>query len=199
MRNQVLIIAGIAIAAIFGSRTEALGADGCCAHCGCQAQCQKVCRLVCEEKKVPVTCWGCKCEDFCLPKHSKPGCQHCEEVCDEDPATCDGPCTHAKKFVWTEWCPGCATLHTKKKLMKKTITKKVPSYKWVVEDLCCQCQARAEAAAVQPPGAAGLAPPGAVAAAVGDENEIAPAAYSTPATASAPGSWFQSLLPARRK
>jgi hypothetical protein len=25
--------------------------------------------------------------------------------------------------------------------MKRTVTKKIPSYKWVVEDLCAECQA----------------------------------------------------------
>jgi hypothetical protein len=35
--------------------------------------------------------------------------------------------------------PGSAKVHTKKKLMKKTVTKKVPSHKWVVEDLCDNC------------------------------------------------------------
>lgn len=38
------------------------------------------------------------------------------------------------------WIPGCdPEIVTKRKLMKKTITKTVPSFKWVVEDACPQC------------------------------------------------------------
>jgi len=93
-----------------------------------------------DKKKVPVTCWGCEEEEFCLPGPSTPDCEHSEEVC--------GPtgwcCLWNRPFVWTEWCPSdCAKMFTKKKLMKRTVTKTVPSYKWVVEDLCPACQ-RAE-------------------------------------------------------
>jgi hypothetical protein len=143
-----LPVAGAILVALTASAIA--GGGGHCAHCGCQAECHKVCRLVCEDKKVPVTCWGCKCEDFCIPGHSKKCCEHCETVCDEVAADCDAPCTHAKNFVWTEWIPGCAKVHTKKKLMKKTVTKKIPSYKWVVEDLCPRCEANCPDPAVQP-------------------------------------------------
>lgn len=118
-------------------------ADGCCcAHCGCRnAPVQKTCRLVCEQKKVTVTCWGCKEEDFCVPGPSRPGCKHIETVCDES-ADPKAPCSQPKKFAWTEWsASSCAKVYTKQKLMKKTVTKTVPSYKWVVETLCEQCQA----------------------------------------------------------
>ncbi len=114
--------------------------EGECAHCGCGNGCQKVCRLVKEDKKITITCWGCKSEDFCAPGRSKPGCKHCETVCDEDDP--DSPCVRPKEFSWTEWIPcGCGKVFTKKKLMKKTITKTVPGYKWVVEDLCAECEA----------------------------------------------------------
>ena len=150
MRAISKICLGLAALAVLGLASRGLAGGGHCAHCGCQADCHKVCRLVCEEKKVPITCWGCKCEDFCVPGHSKACCQHCETVCDEDAADCDAPCTHAKNFVWTEWIPGCAKIFTKKKLMKKTVTKKIPSYKWVVEDLCPHCEANCPDPAVQP-------------------------------------------------
>ena len=117
---------------------------GCCAHCGQENGCQKVCRLVREDMKVSVTCWGCKTEEFCVPGPSTPGAEHCEMVCDEshDPKA---PCVQPKKFVWTEWLPGCGQkVYTKKKLMKRTVTKTVPSFKWVVEDLCPQCEAHCE-------------------------------------------------------
>ena len=100
----------MSLAVLVASAIRAHGADGCCAHCGCACSCQKVCRLVCEEKKVDVICWGCKCEDFCVPGHSKPGCQHCEEVCDDcdEPCDCTAPYAKPKKFVWTDWIPGSA-------------------------------------------------------------------------------------------
>jgi len=136
----------------FSQADFALAGDCCCAHCGCACKGQKVCRLVCEEKKVDVICWGCKCEDFCVPGHSKPGCRHCECVCGEcgDPCDCSKPHAKSKAFVWTDWVPGCASIFTKTKLMQKTITKTVPSYKWVVEDLCPECEANCPCAAVAP-------------------------------------------------
>ncbi len=64
-----------------------------CGHCNCDCECTKVCRLVVEEKKVQVVCWGCKCEDFCLPGPSDRGCKNCEEVCDD--------CTEKDKDICT--------------------------------------------------------------------------------------------------
>jgi hypothetical protein len=117
----------------------------CCKRCGCQATCQKVCRLVCEEKQVEVLCWGSKCEDFCVPGHSKPGCQHCETVCADCEAGKAGtPHTEPKGFVWYDWFPGGAKIYTRTKLMRKTEKVTVPSYKWVVEDLCPECTAKLE-------------------------------------------------------
>jgi len=113
---------------------------GHCHHCRCQSSCKKYCRLVYEEKKVEIICWGGKCEDFCLPGPSKPGCKHCEIVCD-DCNNKEGVITGPKRFVWYDWIPGCSNhIRTKNKLMKKIVTKKVPSYKWVVEDLCGDCR-----------------------------------------------------------
>ena len=116
-----------------------------CKQCGCEAECRKVCRLKCEEKKVEVVCWGCKEEDFCVGRPSRPGCEHCESVCQDESDDSEGVCTCATPFVWTEWIPGCgAKMFTRQKLMKKTVTKKVPTYKWVVEDLCADCEAAAK-------------------------------------------------------
>lgn len=132
------------------SATAAFAGDGCCAQCGCQQGCQKVCRLVSEDKKVTVTCWGCKEEDFCVPGRSTLSCRHCETVCDNENKP-DSPCTVPQKWVWNEWIPGgSATIFTKKKLMKKTVTKTVPSFKWVVEDLCPACEAQSPSAVVPP-------------------------------------------------
>ena len=141
-----------AITLVFTAPCVATAGDCCCSHCGCNSQCHKVCRLVCEEKKVDVICWGSKCEYFCLPRCSTPGCQHCEEVCGPCGEDCDCTKPHGspKRFVWTDWIPGCAKVHKRTKLMQKIVTKKVPSYKWVVEDLCPTCEAGCQTAAVEP-------------------------------------------------
>lgn len=109
-----------------------------CTQCGAPGACQKVCRLVTEEKKVEVVFWGVKCEEFCMPGRCRPGCQTCETACGEGTS---GHVTHGsgKKFVWTEWVPGQAQVPTKRKLMKKIVTKTVPSHKWVVDNLCSDC------------------------------------------------------------
>jgi hypothetical protein len=115
-------------------------ADRCCAHCGCSAnRCRKVCRLVREDKKITTTCWGMQCEEFCVPGPSTPDCKHCETVCPKTPED-KNICAQPKKLVWISWIPGCsADVVTKRKLMKKTVTKTVPSFKWVIENACQQC------------------------------------------------------------
>jgi hypothetical protein len=51
--------------------------------------------------------------------------------------------------VWYDWIPGCAGgITTKNKLMKRTVVKRVPTYKWVVEDLCDGCERNCVGAAV---------------------------------------------------
>ncbi len=152
MRRNISTLSLLAVSALLILATRTDAADCCCDRCGCTESCQKVCRLVCEEKKVDVICWGCKCEEFCVPKHSKKGCKHCETVC----AACDEGCAcstpHAlpKRFIWREWCPTCAKIFTKKKLMKKVESVKVPSYKWVVECMCPKCEASCEMTQVDP-------------------------------------------------
>ncbi len=126
--------------------------DSCCEDCGCCCPCQKTCRLVEEEKQVEIICWGKKCEDFCVPCKSERGCKNCEMVCE----TCgdkgsEGICSEPKRYVWYDWIPGCgARIYTRHKLMRGVTTKKVPSFKWVVEDLCPDCVAKAEAAQITP-------------------------------------------------
>jgi hypothetical protein len=147
MFRHLLLAAAVAAAFVATGTTSSLACD----HCGCAAPCQKVCRLVCETKKVEITCWGCKCEEFCIPGPSKRGCKHCETVC----ADCDqaanpnGVCVQPKKFVWYEWIPGCcAKVQTRKKLMQKKITKEIPTYKWKVETLCATCCAQVESSPI---------------------------------------------------
>ena len=120
-----------------------------CAHCGHSCPCQKVCRLVCEDKKIEVVCWGALCEEFCVPCHGKKGCEHCEMVCSECDCDPETPTSKPKRFIWSDWMPTRATMFTRTKLMKKTITKEVPTYKWVVEDLCQHCEANCPCASIE--------------------------------------------------
>jgi hypothetical protein len=94
----------------------------CCQRCGCHATCDKVCRVVCETKEVKEPVYDCECEEFCLPGKS----QRCVTY---DECGC-------RQVVYT---PTCGTVRTRNKLVKRTETKKVPSYRWVVEDLCERC------------------------------------------------------------
>jgi hypothetical protein len=148
IRSYVKELSAIVLGAAMAGQVSAEHTN-CCAHCGTAAPCRKVCRLVCEEKKVDVVCWGCKSEEFCLPCHSKPGCRHCETVCDDCAAgNPKAPHSEPKRFVWSDWFPGGARIYTRTKLMRKTERVAVPSYKWVVEDLCAECTARVEQSAV---------------------------------------------------
>jgi hypothetical protein len=116
---------------------------GCCAHCGRADDCCKVCRLETKEKELKVNCWASECKPFCLPCKSCRGCKNVECV----DCSRDGSCS-TKKFVWFDWCPGDAVVHHKKVLLKKEVKKKVPSYEWVVEDLCASCSAKCGSSAV---------------------------------------------------
>lgn len=132
--------------------------DGCCDRCGCVGSCQKICRLVRADKKITTVCWGCKREDFCVNGRSTYLGRECDIVCDDetDPKA---PCTQPKKLSWGSWAPnGCASIYTRTKLMKRTITKTVPSFKYVVEELCSECEAKVEVPEI-PPGVQVPPPP----------------------------------------
>jgi hypothetical protein len=149
----------VCLALFFVAAQTAIAGD-CCGHCGGCCACQKVCRLVCEDKKVEVICWACLCEDFCLPGPGEPGCKHCKTVCADCDACVPGaPHVEPKRFVWREWIPGCARMFTRKKLYKKIETVTVPSYRWVVEDLCPHCESCCDVAAVDVATEAALPPP----------------------------------------
>jgi hypothetical protein len=133
-RFRLILLAVVALAGLISRANWTIAGDGGSAHCGCAATCQ-ICRLVPQDKRVDVVCWGCKCEDFCVPGPSKPGCRHYDAVCESCTASGDGtlPSAGPKSFVWTEWLPSSARVYTKKKLMKRTVSANIPSYKWKVE------------------------------------------------------------------
>jgi hypothetical protein len=112
-----------------------------CARCGAVAPCKKVCKLVCEEKNVEVVCWGCKCEEFCVPGPGCPKCEHSKCVCEncKDGEPIGKVCSEPKRFVWKDWLPSWGEMYSRTKLMRKTEMVKVPTYKWVTEDVCCNC------------------------------------------------------------
>lgn len=141
MNTRRTFLTGLFVTAIAAPIRRVIAGEGlCCRMCSCNDG-EKVCRLVCEEKKVQVVVWGMKCEDFCAPDPSCPDHEHCETICASTKPT--DPCSAPKTFRWIHWQPAsCGTVYTKKKLMKKTVTRTIPSYKWVVEDLCPSCQAR---------------------------------------------------------
>jgi hypothetical protein len=119
----------------------AVGHEHRCSRCGTQCACRKVCRLVREERTITVTCWGIQDEEFCVNGPSCLRCEKCENVCSCSKDEKGAPVrSGSKPFVWKIWDPTSAKIFTKKKLMKKTETKKVPSFKWVIEDLCPECR-----------------------------------------------------------
>ena len=134
MKPCVVWLASLILAFSAGKAT----AGDCCAHCGCQSNCCKVCRLVCDTKKVPKITYDCECEDFCIPGRSSICGYTCECDCECD---CGKHC-HKKP----NWIPSCGKVHTRHVLVKKEEIKEVKTYKCVVENLCptcvakCQCQ-----------------------------------------------------------
>jgi hypothetical protein len=143
MTDALRPIASIALIVLATNVGYSFGSQRACAHCGCSAECGKFCRLVCEEKKVEVFCYGCKREEFCVPCASKPGRCHCECVCDDCEHRIDpnAPVAKPKRFIWFDWFSGSARVYTRVKLVRKTETVTMPSYRWVVEDLCPDCAA----------------------------------------------------------
>lgn len=85
-----------------------------CRCCGaCCKNLKAICVLKCEMVDKKETCYGIKCEDFCLPGLGKKcGCEHIP--------TCDG-------------------VRTKRVLVKRECKTKVPEYKCVVEYVCPAC------------------------------------------------------------
>lgn len=125
VRTALLVIAATAALAI---PTAARAGHFFCDQCGCHQNCRKVCKLVCEKKKETSTEYTSECEDFCIPGPShKCGVRYEHDECGGHPH---------RKIIWQ---PTCAKVHTRKKLIKKEVTKEVPDYKWVVEEYCCIC------------------------------------------------------------
>lgn len=101
--------------------------------------CGKVCKLVCETKKLPAVGYGYKCDTICIPGPSRPGCKHCDTTC------CGADdiqgCPPTIEFCWYDWFAcGCAKPRTVNLLTKYQAEKEIGSYHWEVVDAgCCDC------------------------------------------------------------
>lgn len=118
--------------ALAGMASSAEASHLHCNRCGCHQNCRKVCRLVCGTKKEKKTEYSCECEDFCVPGPSERCGTKCE--CNRLGIKCCHPV----------YKPVCAKVRTKRVLVKKEVTKEVPEYKWVVEEVCCKCGEKIE-------------------------------------------------------
>ena len=129
----------------FAIAVPASAGVGCCDRCG-YTDSHKVCRLKCTYKEVKVTCWSSECKDFCVPGPCPLLCRDCDgrkgDSCDTCAGACDDGC--ADCGAGKRGAPRHARIRTKKSLRKKVVTKKVPIYEWVIEDLCGDCDARAD-------------------------------------------------------
>lgn len=134
MRYLLFVLSlGLSALTFAAMQSEVVAFDGnCCQGCGCGSHVVKYCRVICEIKEVKEPKFSCVCEDFCVPgKSKKCGCQ---------------------------WIPGCAKVHTKRKLVVSTDVKKKPSWKWVVEYRCPGCAGCAVGDDVPAPSPADMPP-----------------------------------------
>jgi hypothetical protein len=115
-------------------------ADEFCLDCT-RPTCGKVCRLVCEKKKLTANCYACECKQICIPDPSREGCKHCAVCYGECPAPSCDPCqAHTPKceFCWKDWFAcGCAQPRTVKVLTKYQAEREIGWYHWEVVDAAC--------------------------------------------------------------
>lgn len=166
---KTMIVALGAALGLWLQSSPAQAGDGCCSCCGCACQPEMTCHLVKYMKKVTVTCYGCKCNNICIPGPSCKGCEHCEGCCDNGGqcGQCNGgcgcdDCNHKPDchLRWFDWCPTCACPITVKQLQKFEVTKEVCAYKWEAVPMCAGCAEKAhEDDKKVPPTLAPPAPP----------------------------------------
>lgn len=118
-------------------------AEEFCLDCSRPA-CGKVCKLVCETKKLNAIGYGSECKDICLPNPSRSGCKHCAVCygkCAEDACGNCQSCQPKCEFCWRDWFAcGCAQPRTVRVLTKYQAEKKICWYHWeVVDAACCEC------------------------------------------------------------
>jgi hypothetical protein len=106
--------------------------------------CGKVCKLVCEAKKLTAIGYGCECKNICLPDPSREGCKHCVACygkCAGDACGNCQSCPPKCQFCWRDWFAcGCAEPRSVRVLTKYQAEKKICWYHWeVVDAACCDC------------------------------------------------------------
>jgi len=128
-----LLFVGIAQATGSGGERACSDEPACCAErdCHCHA-CGKVCRVVCEMKKIKKTVWVVECEEFCVPL---PGCCEGKRHCCQT-SGCRDSCASPRRPMSV---PRCGKVRCRKKLIKKEFTYAVPVYKCVVCGGGCNC------------------------------------------------------------
>jgi hypothetical protein len=125
-------------------------AEQFCLDCSRPA-CGKVCKLVCDTKKLTAIGYGSECKDICLPNPSRSGCKHCAVCygkCAEDACGNCQSCQPKCEFCWRDWFAcGCAQPRTVRVLTKYQAEKKICWYHWeVVDAACCDCANPSETA-----------------------------------------------------
>ncbi|MDP1797830.1 MAG: hypothetical protein Q8K78_10125 [Planctomycetaceae bacterium] len=135
MRRRQWFVVAISTALAFPKWLIAGSHRSHCEGCGCACAPQKVCRMVCETKKVPRTTYSGQQEDFCIPGPSErvrcPDGSAGRESCGDEP--------YNKKRNWL-WFPQCAEVKTRTKLVKTVTEKEEVTVRWVVEYLCPDCR-----------------------------------------------------------
>jgi hypothetical protein len=121
----------LTLLAVLGLSAQVFAGDHCCGACGCQNNCKKVCRLECGMKTVITYDWAVDCEDYCVPGIG--GCKVGEQ-CLRDAQTRHG-CRIEE--IWKPNC--CNKIRTRRTPVKIPIITQVPSYRCVVECVCCGC------------------------------------------------------------
>lgn len=155
------------------------GQPGVCAICGSPGPCKKVCRVVCETKKVEQTVWEVECEEVCplRPRIFSRRCGCGDLGCGQQPGLAGG----CEASCGPQACgPTCGKPRVKKTLVKKTITKEVPVYRCVVEHVCAGC--------------CGLQPPPAPAGPTAPAQKAAPAPPPPPPPKPAPKAAFRPVI-----
>lgn len=142
MRLKILIL--LISAAVFVSLFPTIGLAQHCRLDMVRPACGKVCKLVCETKKITAIGYGSECKNICLPPPSRQGCKHCAVACGEckcDPCACCQSTAPKCEFCWRDWFAcGCSCPRSVKVLTKYQAEKKICWYHWeVVDAASCDC------------------------------------------------------------
>ncbi len=127
---------GLLLAALDSAHVDsAHAAAPCCARCGKTKGQQAICRPIYTTMQVEYTEWDCVPEVVGLPRRSlfplfpPQGGKGASDIADSDACCGDTPADTV----------GCK-VRCRNKLVRKTLVKEVPVWKYVIEYVCCQCR-----------------------------------------------------------